>query len=276
MTTEMEIVCVGNELLIGKVVNTNASWIGKRATSLGVKVSRITVIPDDVEEMKVAFGEVLSRKPQFAVSTGGLGPTFDDKTLEGVAKALNRKLVVNKTALEMVKAKYREIARTRPDIGDDMTPPRAKMATLPEDTQPILNPIGTAPGVQANVDCTVLIVLPGVPHEMKAIFEDAVVPLLKQAAGDFGFFELSIYANGVMESIIAPFIDEVMHDNPLVYIKSHPKSKESSPHMELHLSTTGDPANNPEKQLSKAAMELANLIEKVGGEVVRIKTERSV
>jgi molybdenum cofactor synthesis domain-containing protein len=276
MTVDMEIVCVGNELLIGKVVNTNASWIGKRATSLGVKVKRITVVADDVAEMAAAFREVLDRKPQFVISTGGLGPTFDDKTLEGIANALNRRLTVNKEALEMVKEKYREIAKTRPILEDDMTPPRVKMATLPLGTHPILNPIGTAPGVKAIVDRTVLIVLPGVPHEMTAIFEASVVPLLKQSAGNVGFFELSIYADGIMESILAPLIDKVMHNNPLVYIKSHPKSKESSPHMELHLSTTGNPTDNPEKRLNRAALELAGLIEKTGGEVVKIKTDSPI
>ena len=152
MTVNMEIVCVGNELLIGKVLNTNASWLGKRATSLGVKVKRITVAADDVEEMAVVFREVLSRKPEFVISTGGLGPTFDDKTLEGIAKTLNRKLTINKEALQMVKAKYKEIAKTRRILEGEMTPPRVKMATLPEGTKPISNPIGTAPGVQANIE----------------------------------------------------------------------------------------------------------------------------
>jgi nicotinamide-nucleotide amidase len=276
MTVNLEIVCIGNELLIGKVLNTNASWLGKRATSLGVKVKRITVAADDVEEMAAVFREVFSRKPEFVISTGGLGPTFDDKTLEGIAKALNQKLTVNKEALQMVKAKCKQIAKTRGTLEGEMTPPRMKMATLPEGTKPVLNPIGTAPGVQANIDGTALIVLPGVPSEMEAIFEASIVPQLRQAAGNISFFELSIYADGIMESVLAPLIDMVMHDNPLIYVKSHPKSRESSPHMELHLSTTGNPTETPEKRLSKAALELAGLIEKAGGEVVKTETEVSV
>ncbi len=92
MTVEMEIICVGNELLIGKVVNTNAYWLGKQATNLGVNVKRITVVQDIVEEMADVFCEALERKPQFIISTGGLGPTFDDKTLQGVAKAFAPKI----------------------------------------------------------------------------------------------------------------------------------------------------------------------------------------
>jgi nicotinamide-nucleotide amidase len=273
VTVTMEIVCVGNELLIGKVVNTNASWMGKRATSLGVAVKRITVVADDVDEMAAAFREVLARKPDFVVSSGGLGPTFDDKTLEGIAKTLNRKLAVNLEALTMVKAKYTEYAKTRNIPEGELTPPRVKMATLPEGTQPILNPVGTAPGVRADIDGSVLVVLPGVPREMEAIFEAYLMPLLRQAAGDMGFYEQSIYANNIMESVLAPLIDKVMHDNPLIYIKSHPKGRENRPHMELHLSTSGKPSEKPEERLSRAGVQLAGLIERSGGEVVKAETQ---
>jgi molybdenum cofactor synthesis domain-containing protein len=273
MTVTMEIVCVGNELLIGKVVNTNASWMGKRATSLGVAVKRITTVADDVEEMAQAFREVLARKPQFVVTSGGLGPTFDDKTLEGVA---NRKLAVDPTALDMVKAKYKQYAKIRNIPEGELTPARVKMATLPEGTTPIANPIGTAPGVRAEIDGTVLIVLPGVPAEMEAIFEESVAPLLRQVAGDVGFYEFSLYADNIMESALAPMIDIVMHDNPLVYIKSHPKGKENQSHIELHLSTSGNPAEFPQKRLAKAGVELHALIKNAGGDVFRAETEISI
>ena len=276
MTVDMEIICVGNELLIGKIVNTNASWLGKQATSLGVAVKRITVVADNVEEMAAVFREVLARKPKFVISTGGLGPTFDDKTLEGVAKALKCPLVVNKEALRMVKAKYKEYTKTRNIPEGEMTPPRLKMATLPEQTEPVLNPIGSAPGVRIDVNGTLLFVLPGVPKEMEAIFLASIVPLLRRAAGDVSFFEFSIYPDNIMESVLAPLIDKVMSDNPLIYIKSHPIGRESKPHMELHFSTTGKPSENPQKRLSKAALELADLIEKAGGEVVKAETKVNV
>jgi nicotinamide-nucleotide amidase len=272
MTVNMEIVCVGNELLIGKVVNTNASWMGKRATSLGIAVKRITVVADEVDEMAATFHQVLARKPRFIISTGGLGPTFDDKTLEGVAKALNRGLAVNAEALEMVKARYREYAKTRGFNQGELTAPSVKMATLPTGTQPILNPVGSAPGVRADIDETVLVVLPGVPREMEVIFEEYVVPLLQEASGGVGFYEISIYTNNVMEPALAPLIDTVMQQNPMVYIKSHPKGKGNRPH-ELHLSTSGKPSEKPEERLSRAAVQLAGLVEQAGGEVVRAETQ---
>ncbi len=267
MTTELEIICVGNELLIGKVSNTNASWLGKYATSLGIAVRRITVCPDEIPEIAEVIREALARKPNFLITTGGLGPTFDDKTLAGVAKALNRKLSLNEEAFEMVKAKYKDYGKTMPLPEGEMTPPRVKMATLPEETVPLANPVGTAPGVRADVNKTILIVLPGVPKEMEAIFEATVAPLLKQASRGAAFYETSIFADEIMESVLAPLIDKVMYDNPSVYIKSHPRGRESKPHMELHLSISAKPEEHPEDRLEKAAKALSVLIEEAGGKI---------
>ena len=275
MTATMEIICIGNELLIGKVVNTNASYMGRRATSLGVAVRRVTSCPDEITEIVNVVREAFVRKPGFIVTSGGLGPTFDDMTLEGLAKALNRELLVSEEALAMVKAKYEEYSKTRNIREGEMTPPRVKMATLPEGAQPMLNPVGTAPGVRINVGGTVLMALPGVPKEMEAIFEASVVPLLREASGGLGFYELSLYVDRIMESVLAPLIDRVMHNNPRVYVKSHPKGRENKPHMELHLSTSGTPAESPEERLGKASVELANLIEDAGGEVLKAETTMS-
>lgn len=268
MTLNMEIICVGNELLIGKILNTNAQWMSKRATALGIAVKRVTVVADEVEETATAVREALQRKPRFIITTGGLGPTFDDKTLESIAKALNRKLEVNAVALQMVKEKYEAYARERKTAKVELTQPRIKMATIPEKTEPVHNPVGTAPAVRAELDGTILIALPGVPSEMEAIFEETITPLLKRASGGNAFYEKSIYADNIMESTLAPLIDRVMHDNPRVYIKSHPRGRENKPHMEIHLSTTTSDAEKPEEKLQKAIVQLSGLIEKNSGKVV--------
>jgi nicotinamide-nucleotide amidase len=271
MLADLEIICIGNELLIGKIVNTNASWLAKRATSMGVSVKRITVVADTIEEIAIAFCEALERKPTFIISTGGLGPTFDDKTFQGIAKALNRKLLVDEEALGMIKAKYKEYTKTRNIPEGEMTPPRVKMATIPEGAKIIRNPVGTAPGIRVDVGASIFIALPGVPREMEAIFEESIKPRLLEAGGNVAFYELSIYSENIMESILAPLIDKVMADNLQVYIKSHPKGKENKPYMELHLSISGRSAENPEKTLSKSAVELSALIEKAGGRFIKAK-----
>jgi len=267
MGKRMEIICVGNELLIGKTLNTNATWMAKRATSLGIEVKRITVVEDDVDEIARVTVEALKRKPSFIVTTGGLGPTFDDKTLEGISKALGSRLEVNEKALEMVKEKYEAYVKEAKIEKVDLTPPRIKMAKLPEKSEPLHNPVGTAPGVTIEIRGTTLIALPGVPSEMRAIFEESVVPLLKKQAGDVTFFETSIFADSIMESSLAPLIDQAMHDNPWVYIKSHPKGEEDKPHIELHFSTTAKESRTAKSRLENAIIQLSELIEKNGGTV---------
>ena len=268
MTVNIEIICIGNELLIGKVKDTNAHYLAKQATQLGANVTRVTVIQDIIEEIANAANEAIARKPQFIITTGGLGPTFDDKTLQGIAKALNRKLEVNPKALEVVKQKTLEYTKKRGLPTEiELTPPRVKMATLPEGTEVINNPVGTAPGVRVAVDGTVLFALPGVPVETEAIFDETIAPLIKQAVGSGVFCERSIFADNIFESRLAPLIDKVMSDNQGVYIKSHPIRTENKPHVELHLTITESKEHNPAEKLLKSAKELACLIEAAGGSV---------
>ncbi|HEX9261956.1 MAG TPA: molybdopterin-binding protein [Candidatus Bathyarchaeia archaeon] len=262
-----EIISVGNELLIGKVLNTNAQFLAKRSTTLGNTPARITVVADNVNEISNAIKETLRRKPRFIIITGGLGPTFDDKTLQGIAKALKRKLAVNAKALNMVKKKYESYARTENVKTIELTPPRIKMATIPEKTEPIENPVGTAPALRATINETTIFALPGVPREMEAIFEDTVAPLLSRASKGAAFSEKSIYVNGIMESTLAPLIDIVTQKNPKIYIKSHPKGEENKPNIEIHFSITTTNNNKSKEKLQVAIDQLSQLITANNGKV---------
>jgi len=273
MAQPIEIICVGNELLIGKTLNTNAQWLAKRATTLGLNVRRITIVGDDINEISSAVREAIQRNPRFLITTGGLGPTFDDKTLEGIAKALECKLEINDDALTMIKEKYRKYAEEGKMKKVELTPPRVKMAKLPEEAKPLFNPVGTAPGVVLEHEGITIVALPGVPSEMEAIFDGSVASFLKQVAGDVTFFETSMEATGVMESEIAHLIDQVMHDNPYIYIKSHPKGTERTSLLEFHFSTTAENAGVARKRVSKAFIQLSELIQEKGGKIKPIKAE---
>jgi len=273
MNQSVEIVCIGNELLIGKTLNTNAQWLAKQVTSLGLATHRITVVGDNINEISCTLQETIQRSPSFLLTTGGLGPTFDDKTLEGIAKALGRRTEVNEEALKMVKDKYLNYAREGRMEASELTPSRLKMAKLPEGATPLRNPIGTAPAVSIKLENVTIIALPGVPSEMKCIFDDSVVPVLKLAARGVTFFETSIETAKVMESEIAPLIDKVMQNNPHVYIKSHPKGTERVPHIEFHLSTTAKDSIAARKHVSKALIELTELLQQKGGTVKPAQTE---
>jgi len=267
MTHHIEIICIGNELLIGKIANTNAQWLAKRITTTGLEVNRITVASDDVTEISTVVQEALKRKPKVLITTGGLGPTFDDKTLEGIAKALNQPLKVNPEAVKMVEEKYHQYLKEgKINQEVELTPPRVKMATIPENAEPIHNPIGTAPAVLIKHDDTTLIALPGVPTEMEAIFDESIQPILKKMAGKAVFYEASIGVDGIMESDLAPLIDKTMHDNPYIYIKSHPGHRgEGKPHLKLHLSTTAQDSETAKKRIAKALLQVTELAQAKGG-----------
>lgn len=229
----IEIISVGNELLLGNTVNTNASWIAARATGEGALVTRITTIGDNLAEIARAVQESLRRKPDYIITTGGIGPTFDDMTVKAVAKTVGRKLMVNPTALAMVKQHYSNKFPGPVKI----TKARLKMATLPVNGIPIPNPVGTAPGVLINKAQTSIYCLPGVPPEARAIFRRTIAAEVRLKTGK-RYVERWVRVLGVMESAIAPLIDQTMERWPDVYIKSHPRGFEGEriPHIDLHFS----------------------------------------
>jgi molybdopterin-biosynthesis enzyme MoeA-like protein len=157
----------------------------------------------------------------------------------------------------------------------ELTPPRVKMATLPRNAEPLPNPVGTAPGVVIKQgDTTTIVALPGVPPEMEAIFDGSVAPMLKQVAGNVTFYETTIVIDGIMESDIAPLIDKTMHDNPYVYIKSHPgRTGEGKPHLKLHLSTTSPDSNTAKSRVTKALIQITELAQAKGGKTKPVKSE---
>ena len=249
MEYNAEIISIGNELLIGKTINTNAAWLARKLTVLGFNVKRITTIGDSIDEIVSVLREAIRRKPKIIITTGGLGPTFDDKTSEALAKALNRPWIVNEEALELVRRKY-------VSIGLELTPCRVKMAKMPKDAEPLPNPVGTAPGIMVYEKETIIFSLPGVPREMKAIFEEHVEPFLRKIGPNMYFCEKSIKIKGIPESSLAPLISRVMKMVSRVYIKSHPKGSEGEqPVIELHI-TSSDTAREKAEYHIKETLEI--------------------
>ncbi|MGC9170159.1 MAG: nicotinamide mononucleotide deamidase-related protein [Thermoproteus sp.] len=222
------IISIGNELLIGRVVNTNAAWLARKLTYLGYQVRRIVVVPDDEAEIVAAFREALS-KADLVVSTGGLGPTPDDITNLAAAKALGVDAVLDEIAKEWVLEKYRQ-------RGYQVTPERLKMAYIPRGAKPLYNSAGVAPGIWAEQGGKILLVLPGVPKEMEAIFEEQAEPLLRARGPGLCFAEDSFYLAGVPEADLSPVLRETLKIDERVYVKSHPKGHETgAPLEEIHI-----------------------------------------
>jgi len=266
----VEVVGVGNELLIGRIANTNAQWLAKMVTNLGGEVRRIVDVGDSLDEISEVIREACSRSPTWLLVTGGLGPTFDDMTLEGIARAFGVPLEIDEEARKMVKEKYeRYQARTGERI--ELTPPRLKMATLPRGGTALRNPAGTAPGVMIKQGATTVVALPGVPVEMQAIFEDVLGPMICKTVGDRYLYSKYLRAIGVIESALAPLIDIVMHDNQGVYIKSHPKEPEPLPVIEFHLSMSSESPEVSRRKVEDAAAQLTKLVLEHRGKIEEVK-----
>ena len=268
MKVLVEIICIGNELLIGKTLNTNSQWLAKQITNLGLVIQRITTVSDNINEIAISIQEAINRKPSFILTTGGLGPTFDDKTLEGIGKGIKSKLDFNEKALKMVKEKYLAYSVDHGTNNIDLTSYRKKMAKLPKGATPLPNQTGTAPGVYIEYENMKIIALPGVPSEMKNIFNVSIAPIMKKIGNKSAFFEKSLHTSDVMESAIAPAIEKIMKDNPFVYIKSHPKGTESNSNIEFHLSTTIQDPNVANRYLKNAIFQLKKIIKGKGGKIL--------
>jgi len=265
------LITIGNELLIGKILNTNMCFLAKAVTDLGGNVTRATTVRDDVDEISSAINEALNRKTDFIIACGGLGPTFDDKTLEAFSKAIDRPLELNEVALEYLKERYRRRYGDNPREKFELTSSRLKMVRLPRSATPLRNPVGSAPGVYVKHRETVIVALPGVPEEMQAIFEQSVVPLIRELVGNIFRSEGSLKVTGLGESKVAPLIDTVMLTSPNVYIKSHPRHGQG-PTLELHLSIVSESEDVAKNSVKRAMEELSRLVADNGGEVELMKT----
>jgi len=254
------LISVGNELLIGRVVNTNAAWLGRRLTELGFRVAGCIVVPDDVESIAWAFSTAVGRGARVVVSTGGLGPTFDDVTVEGLARAMGVELELNEEALEMVREKYR----------GELTESRVKMARLPRGARPIPNPVGTAPGVEAEWRGALVFLLPGVPAEMEAMFLSHVEPRLAALRPSIRLAEALLRSRGVPESLAAPLLLEALKLG--VYVKSHPSGAEGgAPVLVLHVTAYDSDYGRARARVEEAVALLTRGLEGLGGRVERLE-----
>ncbi len=234
----VEIITIGNEILIGQTLDTNSNWIARQVTRRGWNLQRVTQIRDTLHAISDEVREALRREPTVLLTVGGLGPTHDDMTLKGVAQALGRPLVLNRQALDAIRRHYEEVEGPL-----NLTGPRRKMATLPQGAKTLPNPVGTAPGVVIKSGRTKMFCLPGVPSEMKKISKQSIIPMLKEVRFSSAR-ETYMLVAGIIESALAPVLSHAQRKFPGLYFKSHPRGQETGKTavILLHLYRT-DPAS---------------------------------
>ncbi|MHA1166704.1 MAG: molybdopterin-binding protein [Candidatus Hodarchaeales archaeon] len=219
----VQLISIGDEILIGNTVDTNSNYLAGRLTRLGAVITRIVTIPDDTNTIVKELNESV-KNHEFVVTTGGLGPTWDDGTVIALAEFLGAQLKLNKEAFEMIKATYKRLHAEGKLDSPDITAERKKMAILPDhDSLSLIpNPVGVAPGIHIAKKDSDLFVLPGVPKEMKAMVP-FIERIVSRRSGLY-YHELLIDAPISAESTLAPYIRRVREKYPECYVKSTPSA----------------------------------------------------
>jgi molybdenum cofactor synthesis domain-containing protein len=263
----VEVLCIGSELLSGITLNSNAHWLAGQIAQAGGTLRRVTVVRDDFDEISTTVRECLGRNPDILITTGGLGATYDDMTLEGVASALGRKTGIDQRAVDMLKRSY-----ARRNLNYEINEVRLKMATIPDGSTPIENMVGSAPGVEVELDATRIFCLQGVPGEMQQIFNDHILPLIKSKVGHFFSKEVNYMVKGVTEAMIAPALIRIVDANPkeAMYLKTHPQGYgvNNTPQIRAQVISRGTSEEEATGRLESIVSMLRQEIAKLGGTIV--------
>jgi nicotinamide-nucleotide amidase len=249
-----EIITIGDEILIGQIVDTNSAWMAQKLNHEGIRVKQISSVSDDKQHILKALTEAAGRADIIFI-TGGLGPTKDDITKLTLAEYFNAGMVLNKKALKNVEVIFKKYNRPLLEVN-------RKQAEVPDNCEIILNNNGTAPGMWFNVNGKIYISMPGVPFEMMYMMEETVIPKLKAELKLPAIIHKTILTVGEGESFLADKIADIENELPpnikLAYL---PKMGQ----VRLRLSAYGGDANALRDKLNEFA---SRIVERVGINVV--------
>ncbi len=258
----VEILIVGNEILTGEILDTNTNWLCNMVHGRGGTVVRVTVLPDVFEVIAEAVRAAVDRKVDILFTSGGLGPTSDDLTLQAVAAGTGREVVLHPQALEMVKKQYAYFFAQGIVSKAELNPAREKMACLPYGAEPLINATGTAPGVFLKVEETVIISVPGVPSELQEIVEQSLKDYLDQVFGEGGAISRRVAVKCGCESLVEPVLTRITEQYPEIYTKSLATALGENPTLDILMTITG--IGEKETILNRAFQELCSGIAEMG------------
>lgn len=212
---DAEIITIGDELLIGQVINTNQAYIAEQLNLIGVRVAAMTTVGDTMEEILAAFTEAWRRR-QVVVATGGLGPTHDDITKKALCRFFETDLVINENLRSHIEALLQR--RNIP-----WNPAADEQTRVPRTATLLPNPVGTAPGMLFRDAAKLFFVLPGVPYEMKEIIDGSIVPLLKSTVNASIIRHRTLRTTGITESKLSHKLgklEEILEGASLAFLPS--------------------------------------------------------
>jgi nicotinamide-nucleotide amidase len=190
-----EIITIGDEILIGQIVDTNSAWIGEQFNLNGIEIYQITSVHDDHDHIVEAIRNA-EKHVDLVVITGGLGPTKDDITKHTLCEYFNTKLVFHQPTLDAIVKRFHK-------RGIDMNKLNRDQAMLPEACTILTNKLGTAPGMWFEKNDTIFVSMPGVPFEMKYLVEFELLPKLRETGKTKAIFHKTVLTQGVPESMLA-------------------------------------------------------------------------
>lgn len=197
----LELVTIGTELLLGFTVDTNAAWLGQTLAADGIRIARRTTVTDDPDAIRDAVRDALHRTG-FVITTGGLGPTRDDITKAAIAALFGRRVVFDD-------AVWADLADRYAKLGRELSDANRTQAGVPEGAQVLRNPRGTAPGLWIEGDPGTVVMLPGVPREMRGLVTDEVLPRLRGRGGDTVIRSRTLRTAGIPESNLAARLGDI-------------------------------------------------------------------
>jgi nicotinamide-nucleotide amidase len=252
-TITAELLTIGDEILYGQIVDTNTQWMGAELSNVGIKVIRKTSVGDVEAEILTAFSEA-EKRADIILITGGLGPTSDDLTKPCLAKYFDCEIRMNEEAL----AEVTEFFKSR---GRELTEINRQQAALPVCSEKITNTMGTAPGMWFDRNGKIFVSMPGVPHEMKRMMTDIVIPKLKQTFKTPEILHTIIRTVGIGESFLAEKISSWENSLPehikLAYLPSLGEVK-------LRLTAVGE----GKEKLRSESDELVTKLRSIAGEYI--------
>lgn len=244
-----EIITIGDEILIGQIVDTNSAWIAEQFNIQGIEIFQITSVHDNRKHILEAIQNA-AEKVDLVVLTGGLGPTKDDITKNTLCEYFDSKLILHEPTLEHIKNRF-----VKRNI--DINKLNRDQALVPDNCTVLYNHLGTAPGMWFEKGDTIFVSLPGVPFEMKYLIENEVLPRLEKTGKTKAIYHKTILTQGIPESMLAIRIEDFENNLPanvkLAYLPS-PMS------VRLRLSATGDDKNELEKRVETEAGKLQQII----------------
>ncbi len=260
----VEILVVGNEILIGDIQDTNTSWLCNLIHERGGVVNRVTVLPDTLEDIEETVRYAVKREVPILFTSGGLGPTSDDLTLAAVAKGTGRELVLHEKARTMVAQQYDYFYEKGIISIPGLNDAREKMAWLPAGAEPLFNAGGTAPGVKLVHGATTIVSLPGVPSELRTIVSQSLRDEFEEWFGDGTSTTkvITVYCND--ESLMEPVLTKVVNDYPDVYTKSLATTLGEHPAIDVMMTMTSGAPEEQAEIVEGACNDLCSGLRRLG------------